>query len=132
MIADTYDPTTTIAAQQAARENAVVAEDAYYKSAGKIDRPLPDNWPWPVIKEAQQADDTADAALETRVTQAEADIDTNTENIATNTGNISTNTSNISSQGTRLTTAEGKITTAESDIDSLEGRVTALESPAAG
>lgn len=139
MIADTYDPTTTIAAQQAARENAVVAEDAYYKSAGKIDRPLPDNWPWPVIKEAQQADDAADAALETRVTQAEADIDTNTENIATNTaniatntGNISTNTSNISSQGTRLTTAEGKITTAESDIDSLEGRVTALESPAAG
>ena len=125
MIADTYDPTTTIAAQQAARENAVVAEDAYYKSAGKIDRPLPDNWPWPVIKEAQQADDTADAALEARVTQAEADIDTNT-------GNISTNTSNISSQGTRLTTAEGKITTAESDIDSLEGRVTALESPAAG
>lgn len=132
MIADTYDPTTTIAAQQAAREKAVVAEDAYYKSAGKIDRPLPDNWPWPVIKEAQQADDAADAALETRVTQAEADIDTNTENIATNTGNISTNTSNISSQGTRLTTAEGKITTAESDIDSLEGRVTALESPAAG
>lgn len=125
MIADTYDPTTTIAAQQAAREKAVVAEDAYYKSAGKIDRPLPDNWPWPVIKEAQQADDAADAALETRVTQAEADIDTNT-------GNISTNTSNISSQGTRLTTAEGKITTAESDIDSLEGRVTALESPAAG
>ena len=132
MIADTYDPTTTIAAQQAARDNAVVAEDAYYKSAGKIDRPLPDNWPWPVIKETQQADDAADAALEARVAQAETDIDTNTENIATNTGNIATNTGNISSQGTRLTTAEGKITTAESDIDSLEGRVTALESPAAG
>ena len=138
MIADTYDPTTTIAAQQAARENAVVAEDAYYKSAGKIDRPLPDNWPWPVIKEAQQADDAADA-LEARVTQAEADIDTNTKNIATNTGNIATNTGNISSQGTRLTTAEGKITTAEgeidtlqSDVSSLDSRVDALESPAAG
>lgn len=125
MIADTYDPTTTIAAQQAAREKAVVAEDAYYKSAGKIDRPLPDNWPWPVIKEAQQADDAADAALETRVTQAEADIDTNT-------GNISTNTSNISSQGTRLTTAEGEIDTLQSDVSSLDTRVDALESPAAG
>lgn len=125
MIADTYDPTTTIAAQQAARENAVVAEDAYYKSAGKIDRPLPDNWPWPIIKEAQQVDDAADAALETRVTQAEADIDTNTENIATN-------TSNISSQGTRLTTAEGEIDTLQSDVSSLDTRVDALESPAAG
>lgn len=132
MIADTYDPTTTIAAQQAARENAVVAEDAYYKSAGKIDRPLPDNWPWPVIKETQQADDAADAALEARVTQAEADIDTNTENIATNTGNIATNTGNISSQGTRLTTAEGEIDTLQTEQASLKGRVAALESPDAG
>lgn len=145
-IADTYDSTKTISEQRSAREAAVIAEDAYYKSAGKIDRPLPDNWPWPVVKEAQQADDTANDALEARVTQAEADIDTNTESIATNTGNISTNTSNISSQGTRLTMAEGKITTLEgkvstaegeidtlqSDVSSLDTRVDALESPAAG
>ena len=124
-IADTYDSTKTISEQRSAREAAVIAEDAYYKSAGKIDRPLPDNWPWPVIKEAQQADDAADAALETRVTQAEADIDTNTSN-------ISTNTSNISSQGTRLSTAEGEIDTLQSEVSSLDTRVDALESPAAG
>lgn len=131
-VADTYDSTKTISEQQSTREAAVVAEDAYYKSAGKIERPLPDNWPWPEIEARMDKDDVEDAALTQRVTTAEGKITTNTQNIATNTGNIS-------SHGTRLTTAEGKITTAEgeidtlqSDVSSLDSRVDALESPAAG
>lgn len=127
MIADTYDPTTTIAAQQAVRENSMISEDAYYKSAGKIDRPLPDHWPWPVVAETFKTDDAADKALEGRVTAAETDIDTNAEAIATNKNNITTNTNNISAHGTRLTAAEGKITTAEGKITTLEGKVTTAE-----
>lgn len=125
MIADTYNPTSTIAAQQAAREAAVVAEDSYYKDAGQIERPLPDNWPWPSVKKTFMADDTADKALEARVTAAEGEIDEAQEDIATN-------TSTISSQGTRLTTAEGEIDTLQSEQSSLDSRVTALETPAAG
>lgn len=124
-VADTYDSTKTISEQQSTREAAVVAEDAYYKSAGKIERPLPDNWPWPEIEARMDKDDVEDAALTQRVTTAEGKITTNTQNIATNTGNIS-------SQGTRLTTAEGEIDTLQSDVSSLDTRVDALESPAAG
>lgn len=124
-VADTYDSTKTISEQQSTREAAVVAEDAYYKSAGKIGRPLPDNWPWPEIEARMDKDDVEDAALTQRVTTAEGKITTNTQNIATNTGNIS-------SQGTRLTTAEGEIDTLQSEVSSLDSRVDALESPAAG
>lgn len=122
-VADTYDSTKTISEQQSTREAAVVAEDAYYKSAGKIDRPLPDNWPWPVVEARMDKDDTEDAALTARVATAEGKITTNTQNIATNTGNIS-------SQGTRLTTAEGEIDTLQSEVSSLDSRVDALETPA--
>lgn len=122
-VADTYDSTKTISEQQSIREAAVVAEDSYYKSAGKIERPLPDNWPWPVVEARMDKDDTEDAALTARVTTAEGKITTNTQNIATNTGNIS-------SQGTRLTTAEGEIDTLQSEVSSLDSRVGALETPA--
>lgn len=122
-VADTYDSTKTISEQQSTREAAVVAEDAYYKSAGKIERPLPDNWPWPEIAARMDKDDVEDAALTQRVTTAEGKITTNTQNIATNTGNIS-------SQGTRLTTAEGEIDTLQSEVSSLDSRVDALETPA--
>lgn len=122
-VADTYDSTKTISEQQSTREAAVIAEDAYYKSAGKIDRPLPDNWPWPDIEARMDKDDVEDAALTQRVTTAEGKITTNTQNIATNTGNIS-------SQGTRLTTAEGEIDTLQTEVSSLDSRVDALETPA--
>lgn len=122
-VADTYDSTKTISEQQSTREAAVIAEDAYYKSAGKIDRPLPDNWPWPEIEARMDKDDVEDAALTQRVTTAEGKITTNTQNIATNTGNIS-------SQGTRLTTAEGEIDTLQTEVSSLDSRVDALETPA--
>lgn len=122
-VADTYDSTKTISEQQSTREAAVVAEDAYYKSAGKIERPLPDNWPWPEIEARMDKDDVEDAALTQRVTTAEGKITTNTQNIATNTGNIS-------SQGTRLTTAEGEIDTLQTEVSSLDSRVDALETPA--
>lgn len=122
-VADTYDSTKTISEQQSTREAAVIAEDAYYKSAGKIDRPLPDNWPWPDIEARMDKDDVEDAALTQRVTTAEGKITTNTQNIATNTGNIS-------SQGTRLTTAEGEIDTLQTEVSSLDSRVNALETPA--
>lgn len=122
-VADTYDSTKTISEQQSTREAAVVAEDAYYKSAGKIGRPLPDNWPWPDIEARMDKDDVEDAALTQRVTTAEGKITTNTQNIATNTGNIS-------SQGTRLTTAEGEIDTLQAEVSSLDSRVDALETPA--
>lgn len=108
-VADTYDSTKTISEQQSTREAAVVAEDAYYKSAGKIERPLPDNWPWPEIEAKLDKDDTEDAALASRMTTAEG---------------------NISSQGTRLTTAEGEIDTLQSEVSSLDTRVDALETPA--
>lgn len=122
-VADTYDSTKTIYEQQSTREAAVIAEDAYYKSAGKIERPLPDNWPWPEIEARMDKDDVEDAALTQRVTTAEGKITTNTQNIATNTGNIS-------SQGTRLTTAEGEIDTLQTEVSSLDSRVDALETPA--
>lgn len=122
-VADTYDSTKTISEQQSTREAAVVAEDAYYKSAGKIGRPLPDNWPWSDIEARMDNDDVEDAALTKRVTTAEGKITTNTQNIATNTGNIS-------SQGTRLTTAEREIDTLQSKVSSLDSRVDALETPA--
>lgn len=122
-VSDTYDSTKTISEQQSIREAAVVAEDAYYKSAGKIERPLPDNWPWPEIEARMDKGDVEDAALTQRVTTAEGKITTNTQNIATNTGNIS-------SQGTRLTTAEGEIDTLQTEVSSLDSRVDALETPA--
>lgn len=87
-IADTYNSEKTISEQLAAREASMIAEDKYFESAGVIDRPLPDNWPWPIIKNRLATDDKEDALVKT-------DVASNTSAISSLTGRVDSLESSI-------------------------------------